>query len=585
MKDYNEMADAVFRRRDEYLAAKKKHAAILLKAGASVCALLLVAVVGISVWRALPQIPSQKPTEPTVTASINVTETKDNITTEPETATAQEDTKANSEATKKPVVATDPVESTPAGNTDKPQTETTLPPDPTEPSTEYKGDKPATDGSVDPTSATEGPNAPGMDSFPGWTPGTMPQTPATQAPTAGDDRPVTTEAPCTTAVCCTIPGLDETLPGYTDGVETTTTEPTEPPTGPLYLECDGKTYEAQVGDMVTLTVELQADELIKSANVIAKYDYYYGRLEVVNLKELGFTEKQFRNVHAPNMGDALTLVSYNSGTYGRYRAVKLDFVATENEFAVDFTEPKVLLTFSFIVKKTGNTKVELVPNKIVSVNDTEYYRNGNQVVDEGVELDAYLTITPASEVVLPTPPAEEVKPEEIPFTYPQESTDGELIINCDGRIYSANVGDTVTFVTELKADEMFINIHVALDYPEEYLNFNVPQKGKQAFPNMYGMTYNFEGYKDSATGEVINPAVIMVATDIYGFDFTSRQVLSQLEFEVIKAGEIDLDLHFEDMFKYAERGKEEPYFELGVQKSFDDIYIYDYVLVEDKSSQ
>lgn len=551
MKNYNEMADAVFRRRDEFVAARKKRNGILIKAGASVCALLLVAVVGIGVWRALPQVPSVKPTEPTTASSYT-----EEITSCPEQTQDTQTTQTQK--------VTESKSNTPQAE-DTPKE--TLPPDPTEPNTDQSFDTPQTGEPGIPVDSTSA-GATDSDSVvrPDDSTEAVPPTVQPVEPTTvvWEDQ--------------TLPGLEPTTPEAT--------EPTEPPTGPLYIECSGKTYEAQTGDMVTLTVELQADELIKSANVIAKYDYYYGRLEVVNLEELGFTEKQLRQVHAPNLGDALSFISYNAGNYGRYRAVKLDFVATENEFAVDFTESKVLLTFSFIVKKPGNTKVELVPNNIVSVNDTEYYRNGNQVVDEGVELDAYLTIIPAAEVVLPTSPAEEEKPEGTPFTYPEESTDGELIINCDGRTYSADVGDTVTFVTELKADEMFINIHVVLDYPEEYLSLNVPQKGKQAFPNMYGMTYNFEGYKDSATGEVVNPAVIMVATDIYGFDFTSRQVLAQLEFEVIKAGEIDLDMHFEDMGKYNENAYvNEAYFDGGVQKSFDDIYIYDYVLVEDKSSQ
>ncbi len=607
MKDYNEMADSVFRRRDEFVAARKKRNGILLKAGTSVCALLLVAVVGVSVWRVLPSVPLVKPTEPTSTVLADTTEDTaqaqekettvlqaDLIETPDKTEGKEDNTKAETpqeketkpQATKKP-----------AGNDDKPQTGETLPPDPTEP----KGDKPATEGTPDPTAATDespdpteaptniappadAPQAPGADSvkptLPVWTPESA-ETPPTdewEVPevTYSPMVPVpTTESCCTTTACTdeptepTMGGLESILP----------TVPDEPATGPLFIECDGKTYEAQVGDMVTLTVELQADKPVKTAYVGAKYDYYYGRLEVVNLEDLGFSKKQLRDAHVPNLGDVISLINYDSGSYGRYRAVMVDFSVAEEEYAPDFTEEKVFLTFSFMVKKPGNTSIELITHTINGIGGVKYY-NDNVQVNEGADLSATLDVIPAEQVVLPAPPEEETQPrEEIDFTFPDESTDGDLVINCEGRTYSANVGDTVTFITEMQADKLFENIHIVLDYPEEYLRLNVPEKARQAFPNMHGVTTNFLGYKDAVTGEVINPAVIMVAVDIYGYDFTSRQVLAKLEFEVIKAGEIDLDLHFEDMAKCSEGTKTDPYFELGVQKSFDDITISEYVLV------
>ncbi len=60
MKDYNEMASAVFRRRDEYIADRKRKTGIILKAGVPVCSLLLVSLLGILVWHGgrLPEIPA-----------------------------------------------------------------------------------------------------------------------------------------------------------------------------------------------------------------------------------------------------------------------------------------------------------------------------------------------------------------------------------------------------------------------------------------------------------------------------------------------------------------------------------------------
>ena len=577
MKDYNEMAEAVFRRRDEFVAARKKRNGIIVRTGASLCALLVVAVVGISVWKALPEIPVVPPTEPetTVTEQTYTTGTNEAEDTKPQIDVTESD--KNTDPVEKPTDNTKPEgNKKPDKNETTGNEEVTLPQDPTETQKPDAGDTPSAGFPTvtlpqDPTEATENGDivedttAPshGLDpteaTLPEWTmtPETVPCTTAS---------PMETVAPETTSACevdpdCTLPYATEPLPES------------------LFIECDGKTYEAQVGDMVTLTVELQADEKISDAWINVIYDHYQDMLKAVKLQDYGFTQLNLRKTHFPNVDEKAITFEYIEDTQTIDGNVKVNIDFSDKYGAsMDFVEKKVFCTFSFMVMKPGNTKIELVRENLQATDGDRYFYY-DKLVNHGAEFTSYLTVVPAEEIQIPTPP-ERVVPED--FTYPEESAEGDLIINCDGRKYSADIGDIITFVTELEAEVLFENIHIILDYPEENLTFNTPKKSKEVFPNMHGQVItNYVGF-DVYGDRVGNYAVVMVASDIdEGYDFTKRKILAQLEFEVKKAGEIDLDLYFRDMTKYY---MEDAYFERGNQRSFEDIQILQYIVTDNSAS-
>lgn len=373
------MADAVFRRRDEYVAARRKRNGIIMKTGASVCALLLVSVVGISVWRALPDIPSVKPTDPTVTAS----ESTQSPTASQQILVSTEQEKTD---TKTDI-------GTVNGQTDNTE-ESTLPPDPTEPATEVPStpvDKPQTN-VKDPTESTGDSDKPaGEDGL--TTPTEEPTAdrhPVTNEPTSATDGPADappevdpTEAP----VDPTEAPVDPTE-APVDPTEVPTEEATEnptvaePPMTELYIECNGETVVAEAGDVVTVTVELQADKLLGYMSVLLKYDNYAGYLKIVN--DAGLTAYEKNALHVPNIDPDFCYVNYSFNKNG-YKGIKV--VADGEHADYDFSEKKVFFTFSFEVAKTGCTQVELEIDNIKGADGTVYYSNGNVVTAGNINFD------------------------------------------------------------------------------------------------------------------------------------------------------------------------------------------------------
>lgn len=552
MKDYNEMAEAVFHRRDEFMAARKKRNGIILRTGASLCALLLVAVVGIGMWRGLPEIPAVRPTE----ASEVSSQTEETALT---WQTKETQMNSQQEASLQTEKAAQEKEDT---HNQENSVSSTLPPDPTEATT----DIPQTEDNTDPIVPTD---APGIDNDPGWLPD------ATSQVTTESDMTLPQSTTCQPMITEVATTCADWIEEDTDPSSETRPEITEPATGPLVIECDGKTYEAQVGDMVNLTVELQADKKIKYATVDVEYDYHKKLLKPVILQDEGFSQLDLRLMHFPNIDPKGVYVKYDDDSRfidGSLNA-RVDFSDKYGE-SMDFSEKKVFCTFSFVVMKPGNTEIKLGIYQLTATDDTHYYY-AHRLVNKGAEFDLNLEITPAVEVEIPKAPQVTV-PEGEDFTYPAESTEGDLLIKCDGRTYSANIGDTVTYIAQIKVDELFENIHIIMDYPE-CLRLNIPEKRKNAFPNMHGMSINFDGFYGNRS------AVAMVASDFEGFDFTDRQVLVQLEFEVVDAGEINLDLYFKDMNKCGNSEIDKAYFDGGVQRLFDGFALYEYVVVNQVS--
>lgn len=165
-------------------------------------------------------------------------------------------------------------------------------------------------------------------------------------------------------------------------------------------------------------------------------------------------------------------------------------------------------------------------------------------------------------------PVYEKLEDDTPFTYPEESTEDELLINCDGRTYSADVGDKVTYVVEMKAYEPFISVQLKLEYDCNLMQMLSPINDDyvseaEAFPNIAS---SFVGCGDGW--------LKMNAVNLNGYDFRKRSVLMTVEFEVLSGGEIDMDFVMEEM----ERLLGGDYFYMGEQVSFD-IEIYEYILV------
>ena len=317
MKDYNEMAKAVFARRDEYLAEKKRKRAMLLKAGVPVCSLLLVSLVGISIWMAkLPEIPTSTPVDKPTSSRTE---------TEP-------DTSRDDNAVLMPEVTDDVTAKPSQGNVNKPIAK------PTEPDS---GDAPQTGGTkpqvnVPPTSAKPKPTESVNDTVPG----------VVTTPTEGVEPEAPVPPPTTQTATCSptdaFPLPQDTIPPILQPtVPPTTVAPTQPPTGPVKIKVADKTYTAQTGDKVTYTIEMQAEEKFEDIQMRIKFDGDY--LQFVAPSNI----REDASAIAPNLKDVI-------GGYS-YRHVGVNAV---NLSKFDFRNRKVLVQVEFIVKRGGYTTID-----------------------------------------------------------------------------------------------------------------------------------------------------------------------------------------------------------------------------------
>lgn len=582
MKDYNEMAKSVFTRRDEYLAEKKRKRAMLLKAGVPVCSLLLVSLVGIGIWMAkLPEIPSTPPSD-----QQNVTQNA----TEP--IGLENDVTNYVPATQETVIANPSQGMQPSapdstqGNIQKPAVKPTKPSVgdiPQTNATKPQGDSPAT--SVKPL-PTDGVNAtvPGVPSTMPATSGgavtptegvipTLPMVPDTKPPAtnnSGDPlAPPPTYAPCTTcAPTATFPPyVETTVPSSSPTVAPTTEAPTEPPTGPVEIKVADKTYTAQTGDMVTYTVELEAEERFE--DIQAQIEYTKKKLEFVVPTE--FAEYDYSAV-IPNLPTGR--VSY---TDSKIKATDSD-VSTGK---IDFRNSKVLMTVNFIVARPGAAELDF---NVLEMNidiERQYFSGGRPVTAGGVTITQSLVITPKDQIVSgeekPTSPSE---PDVPPFEYPEESTDGDLLIHTDNRTYAADIGQKITFVVELEAEEKFEDVQMVLNYGKDVLELIVPEDDDDkgiyrediTAPNLPSLLINYNNYSNLQPYDLIK----MCGSNLQRYDFRRRKVFLQFDFMVEEVGEVDMDL----IIEYLTISYPRAYFSNGIPEVTEGINVYQYVLVE-----
>ncbi len=548
MKDYNEMASSVFRRRDEYFAMQKKKKAMLVKIGLPSAAFLLVVLAGLGfIFRGdMPEIPVVVPTPPTTSHTEEMTHN----------TLITENTEAPSGT--ESVLPTDATENVP------------LPYDPTEP--------PAEDSS-DSHSPTQGPI---MDSPQSSTEGAQPDNvgDSTEPPAAYPQAPPTEEAPYDPSIPNMAPtGSEETDPVATEPCEPPSIEETEPNTGPLTIYAGGDVYTAQVGDTVSVTVELYAKKKVDEIELTVPFNN--DKLSIVDLTSYGYTFRGAKEVWVPNIPfDDVTISNHSYSPF---------WIKADNfERGFDFTEKKVLLTFDTVVRQGGEVYINPIMMTLGICDSDEYYfKNSIQKITNGVEIDLHLTVTPKSQSqryvpVLDYTPAEE----DGDFTYPAESTDGDLVIKCGRRTYSANVGDTIVYTVELKAEKRFENIQAILYYDPDKLTVvdrttakdnweRSLEAGEINAPNLNGSSVNYYYAKHQIQGDPYR--VMLLGSSVSPkYDFRERTILLQLEFVVTDKGRMEFAFEVQEMsIDYPEC-----YFTESKQEISEGISIYPYVTVE-----
>ncbi|MBQ7999791.1 MAG: hypothetical protein IJ298_01065 [Ruminococcus sp.] len=99
-------------------------------------------------------------------------------------------------------------------------------------------------------------------------------------------------------------------------------------------------------------------------------------------------------------------------------------------------------------------------------------------------------------------------------------------VNVGGKDYKVTVGDSITYTCYLTTPKAIENIQASLSYDDTVLKL-VKSSSKEMFPTLSGTIYN-----TNLSGGVLFNA----SEPMEGYDFTAKQVLVQLKFQVIKDG-------------------------------------------------
>ena len=567
MKDYNEMAKAVFERRDEYLAVRKKKQAMFFKACVPLCSLVLVSLMGLLLWSFRTPVVQVTPPEYTKYNGSGNSETEN---------TDNNNTDFTYDYTAESDYVTD-TEGTGATNPTKPQTPQTKP-DNTEQSSQQSP-------SVSPETPEEKPtDRPPSSHFPATNPntpgasgGSSNDVPSGDSSVVDPSQPPTTPMP-TEAPTIPRPPFPNDSPTWGEPeTESPTTrpnvapteppleEPTEEPTGPLEVTLNNTAYTAQRGDVVTYTAELQVDKRFQV--LTADLEFTGDKLQLIVPE--AFANEDYSK-YVPNMPTAVLMTGKNS--------IRISALGMFNK--IDFLEQKVMLTADFIVEGSGTTDIDLVISLLQIDEGLYYYQDDQLLKADVVVLKEYLTVTPADEFDTQKPEKPPVQEDETSdFKYPDESTDGDLLMYADGRVYAADIGQKVTCVVELEADRRFESIHVILEYGKDMLELVVPHTDEEdpyaqaiTAPNVFDALINYNTFMTPRE----NDAVSLVGCKVSKYDFRKRKVLLQLDFIVEKGGEVDINLLVETM----SINDYDVYFELGKPVITEGIKFYTYVIVE-----
>ena len=378
-------------------------------------------------------------------------------------------------------------------------------------------------GTVDPTEApTQAPT-----DKPTEAPTAAPTDKPTAAPTDPTEAPTQkpTEAP--TVAPTEVPTEKPT--------QVPTEQPTTPPSGDAVI--NGQ--KANIGDHVTYTAYLKADELVAGVN--AHVTYTGG---VLKLSQETLDSKKAQVIPVLATGSSVLNFDPVDGTSSVYFNG-----ANSDEGYEFFAEKTVLVTLTFDVIGAGTAEIKTAIAQILSMQlDSS---NKNQPLKD-------YTLTDKTEViggtVDPTEPTEAPtqKPTEAPTVAPTEAptekptqkpteqpttpSSGDAVINGQ----KANIGDQVTYTAYLKADELVAGVNAHVIYTGGVLKLSqatLDSKKAQVIPVLAtgSSVLNF----DPVDGT--NSVYFNGANSDEGYEFfAEKTVLVTLTFDVIGAGTAEI---------------------------------------------
>jgi hypothetical protein len=190
-----------------------------------------------------------------------------------------------------------------------------------------------------------------------------------------------------TAIQKHLAGIAQNDPSFDNFVPNPIPDPTtEPPRTDAQITLNGKTYEAQVGDTITLSADLVASKPFLAIWTEIGYDS-----AILNSAPLDKdTKPEFFKAHCPNLPGGTLYY------YGYYPGFKTDNgrigITSLSEDGIDFTKQKQLFSFDLLVVSGGETELSVEIENISDLESNSVVTNGASIGSFSHELTVDLTI-------------------------------------------------------------------------------------------------------------------------------------------------------------------------------------------------
>ena len=313
--------------------------------------------------------------------------------------------------------------------------------------------------------------------------------------------------------------------------EKPTQKPTEQPTTPSSGDAVINGQKANIGDQVTYTAYLKADELVAGVN--AHVTYTGG---VLKLSQETLDSKKAQVIPVLATGSSVLNFDPVDGTSSVYFNG-----ANSDEGYEFFAEKTVLVTLTFDVIGAGTAEIKTAIAQILSMQlDSS---NKNQPLKDYTLTDETKVIKGTTDPTEPTEAptvapteAPTEKPTQKPTEQPTTPSSGDAVINGQ----KANIGDHVTYTAYLKADELVAGVNAHVTYTGGVLKLSqatLDSKKAQVIPVLAtgSSVLNF----DPVDGT--NSVYFNGANSDEGYEFfAEKTVLVTLTFDVIGAGTAEI---------------------------------------------
>ena len=201
------------------------------------------------------------------------------------------------------------------------------------------------------------------------------------------DKDLSTTIKDVTAIQKHLAGIAQNDPSFDNFVPNPIPDPTtEPPRTDAQITLNGKTYEAQVGDTITLSADLVASKPFLAIWTEIGYDS-----AILNSAPLDKdTKPEFFKAHCPNLPGGTLYY------YGYYPGFKTDNgrigITSLSEDGIDFTKQKQLFSFDLLVVSGGETELSVEIENISDLESNSVVTNGASIGSFSHELTVDLTI-------------------------------------------------------------------------------------------------------------------------------------------------------------------------------------------------